>query len=494
MKVLSQFMAVFNLDKCLGCNACTVACKNLWTNREGTEYMYWNNVETRPGPGYPLEWEDQEKYRGGWILTKDGKLKLAIGGRIARLLELFHNPYLPTIDDYFEPFTYTYENLVNAKESDKQPVAEPVSLITGKKIELRLGPNWNDDLAGGTEAILKDPNIKKLENKIKTDFENAFMMYLPRICNHCLNPACVAACPAGAMYKRKEDGIVLNDQNKCRGWRFCIAACPYKKVYYNWVTGKAEKCILCYPRLETGQAPACFHECVGRIRYLGVILYDADRVEWAASARDPKEIIDRMLEIILDPFDEEVIKNAKENGVTDDFIEAAQRTPVYKMVKVWQIALPLHPEFRTLPMVWYIPPLSPLVENIRVRSDEEFFPLVDHMRIPIEYLASMFTAGDTERVRRVLKKLITLRIYMRQKRLGKKINEELLKEVSLTEKDLEEMYRVLAIAKLEDRFVIPTAHKEKAVKMFEESLAPEYVQGSRGMLQTIRRDLRLRKS
>lgn len=492
MRILAQFMGVFNLDKCLGCNACTIACKNLWTNREGTEYMLWNNVETRPGPGYPLRWEDQEKYKGGWILTKDGKLKLNIGGRIARLLEIFHNPYLPTIDDYFEPFTFTYDELISSPESEKQPVAKPVSLITGKPIEIRMGPNWNDDLAGGSVAVLSDPNIKGIEEKIKADFENAFMMYLPRICNHCLNPACVAACPSGAMYKRKEDGIVLTDQNKCRGWRFCVSACPYKKVYYNWATGKAEKCILCYPRLETGQIPACFHECVGRIRYLGVVLYDADLVEWAASAKDPKEIIERHLEIIKDPFEEEVIRNAKENGVTEDFIEAAQRTPVFKMIKKWKIALPLHPEYRTLPMIWYIPPLSPLIENLKLK-DEEFFPAVDHMRIPIEYLANMFTAGDKERVKLVLKKLLALRIYMRQRRLGKKINEEIIKEVSLTEKDLEEMYQVLALARLEDRFVIPTAHKEKVSGFFEETLAPEYVQGSIGVEKSLRRDLRLRK-
>ena len=60
------------------------------------------------------------------------------------------------------------------------------------------------------------------------------MMYLPRLCEHCLNPACVAACPSGAIYKREEDGIVLIDQDKCRGWRMCVSGCPYKKIYYNW--------------------------------------------------------------------------------------------------------------------------------------------------------------------------------------------------------------------------------------------------------------------
>ena len=90
-----------------------------------------------------------------------------------------------------------------------------------------------------------------------------FMQYLPRTCNHCLNPACVASCPSRAIYKRGEDGVVLVDQNVCKGWRFCTSACPYKKVYFNWDTGKAEKCINCFPRTETGQCMACAHSCVG---------------------------------------------------------------------------------------------------------------------------------------------------------------------------------------------------------------------------------------
>ena len=135
--------------------------------------------------------------------------------------------------------------------------------------------------------------------------------YFPRICNHCLNPACVAACPSGALYKRGEDGIVLVDQKRCRAWRACVAACPYKKTFYNWSTGKSEKCILCFPRLETGQAPACFHSCVGRIRYLGVLLYDAERIEEVAQAPD-EELVEAQRSLILDPHDPEVIAAARD--------------------------------------------------------------------------------------------------------------------------------------------------------------------------------------
>lgn len=191
-------------------------------------------------------------------------------------------------------------------------------------------------------------------------FENTFMMYLPRLCEHCLNPSCVATCPSGAIYKREEDGIVLIDQDKCRGWRLCISGCPYKKIYFNWKSGKSEKCIFCYPRIESGQPTVCSETCVGRIRYLGVLLYDADRIEEAASTEREVDLYERQCEVFLDPHDPSVIEEALKQGIPQNVIEAAQRSPVYKMAMDWKLALPLHPEYRTLPMVWYVPPLSPI--------------------------------------------------------------------------------------------------------------------------------------
>ena len=143
---------------------------------------------------------------------------------------------------------------------------------------MKWGGNWDDDLAGATEHAIRDPNLTNMEQHVQMEFEQAFMFYLPRICEHCLNPSCVASCPSGAMYKRDEDGIVLVDQDRCRGWRFCVSGCPYKKVYFNHRTGKAEKCTLCFPRIESGQPTICSETCVGRLRYLGLILYDADKV------------------------------------------------------------------------------------------------------------------------------------------------------------------------------------------------------------------------
>ena len=138
MDVRAQIVMVFNLDKCIGCHTCSVACKNIWTDRKGTEYMWWNNVETKPGTGYPTRWEDQEKYRGGWELQgndRSPRLKLKLQGRGSALANLFHNPHLPTVDDYYEPWSYDYQNLFNAPEGDDQPTARAVSMITGRYMD-----------------------------------------------------------------------------------------------------------------------------------------------------------------------------------------------------------------------------------------------------------------------------------------------------------------------------------------------------------------------
>lgn len=470
MKIKAQIGMVMNLDKCIGCHTCSVTCKNTWTNRPGAEYMYFNNVETKPGIGYPKRWEDQEKYRGGWEV-KNGKLQLKSGSKASRLLQLFYNPNLPEIDDYYEPWNYDYETLTNSPGRKYQPVARPKSALTGEYMEILWGPNWEDDLAGAHVTGLMDPNVQKMEEQIRTEFEEVFMMYLPRICEHCINPACVSACPSGAMYKRDEDGIVLVDQNACRAWRHCVSSCPYKKVYFNWQTNKAEKCTLCYPRLEAGMPTICAETCVGRLRYLGVMLYDADKVEEAALA-DEKDLYHAQLDIFLDPNDPEVIEEALKEGIQMEWIEAAQKSPIYKMIVDWKIALPLHPEYRTLPMVWYIPPLSPIMnqfEGIGSGLDEDdIFPAIDEMRIPIAYLANLLTAGDESHIRTVLKKMAVMRTYMRSIQTSKKPDTSLLEELGLRVDDIQDMYRILAIAKYEDRFVIPPSHREEVADLYSE--------------------------
>ncbi len=466
---------VFHMDKCIGCHTCSIACKNLWTDRKGAEYMWWNNVETKPGTGYPTKWEDQRIYKGGWE-KKGLKIDLKGAGKGKGLNNMFHNPNMPVMDDYYEPWTYRYDNLFEAPEGDDQPVARTVSLVTGENIDVKAGPNWDDDLGGSPEYARKDINMEKLSDSEKQamfQLERMVMFYLPRICNHCLNPACVASCPSGALYKRGEDGIVLLNQKKCRAWRMCVTACPYKKSYYNWNTGKSEKCILCYPRVETGQAPACMHTCVGRIRYLGVMLYDADKIEEIASCSE-EELVQKQMDIYLDPFDEEVIKAAKENGIADSTIDAAQKSPVYKFVKKWGVALPLHPEFRTLPNLFYVPPLLPTMAStegdIYDTTSESLWGKAEDTRIPIKYLASLFSAGDTEIIKQVLQKLMAVRYHRRDVTVGdlkKSEVEDIMKRTGLDTENADAIFRLTSLAKFNQRFVIPEAHREEAHEMLE---------------------------
>ena len=198
MKIKTQISMAFHLDKCIGCHTCSVACKNIWTDRQGTEYMWWNNVETKPGTGYPTKWEDQAKYKGGWERNGNG-LKLKSQGKMETLGNLFFNPNQPTVDEYYEPWTYKYEDLFTAPEGDDQPTARPISLITGDHIDIEAGPNWDDDLGGSPIYAENDPNfadISEAEKRQLFEIERLVFFYLPRICNHCMNPGCVGACPA----------------------------------------------------------------------------------------------------------------------------------------------------------------------------------------------------------------------------------------------------------------------------------------------------------
>ncbi|HJN26786.1 MAG TPA: nitrate reductase subunit beta [Candidatus Latescibacteria bacterium] len=495
MDIRSQISMVFHLDKCIGCHTCSIACKNIWTDRKGAEYMWWNNVETKPGTGYPGKWENQDIYEGGWKKNGSGA-ELRGAGKKKGLGGIFHNPKLPVIDDYYEPYTYKYLDLIESPPGDDQPTARPVSMITGEPMDIKMGPNWDDDLGGSPDYARNDPNLVKLSPEMQAamfELERLAFFYLPRICNHCLNPACVASCPSGAIYKRGEDGVVLIDQTVCRAWRMCVTACPYKKTYYNWSAGKSEKCILCYPRIEAGLAPACMHSCVGRIRYLGVLLYDADQIEAVAGAED-SELVDRHLDMIKDPFDPDVIASARENGIADSTIHAAQQSPIYKFVKEWGLALPLHPEFRTLPMLFYVPPMLPVMASIKERSNdeqaakmhdmakywpdgwlydtstEELWGTIDEARFPLEYMANLFSNGDTAKVKERIKKLMAVRVHRRHVTVGDITadkRDQTLSDVSLSPDEADAIYYLTSLAKFNDRFVIPAAHREQAIEMME---------------------------
>ncbi|HHD73248.1 MAG TPA: respiratory nitrate reductase subunit beta [Epsilonproteobacteria bacterium] len=286
----------------IGCQACTVACKTQWTNRNGREYMYWNNVETYPGDGYPKKWME---LGGGFDAA--GDLKEGI---------------IPAIEtDYGVPWDYNYDSLAEAnllgpdetgygKQGAEEPGLHPDR-------EPTWGPNWDEDEGAGAFPA------------------DNYFFYLPRICNHCTNPSCLSACPRDAIFKRDEDGVVLVDLDRCQGYRYCIAGCPYKKIYFNPKLSKSEKCILCFPRIEQGLPPACAQQCAGRTRFVGFL---------------------------------------------DD-----EEGQVHQLVEKYKVALPLRSDYGTVPNVYYVPPIEG-----PVKYDANGKIITESQRIPAEELEMLF--------------------------------------------------------------------------------------------------------
>ncbi|MGZ5410745.1 MAG: nitrate reductase subunit beta, partial [Aeromicrobium sp.] len=231
-------------------------------------------------------------------------------------------------------------------------------------------------------------------------------------------------------------------------------------------------CTFCFPRIEVGLPTICAETCVGRLRYIGLILYDADKVLEAASVPDSADLYEAQRSVFLDPHDPEVIREAEKAGMARDWIDAAQRSPIWALISKYKVALPLHPEYRTMPMVWYIPPLSPVVDVVKdtgfdAEDKTNLFAAIDALRIPIEYLAELFTAGDVAPVDRTLKKLAAMRSYMRDINMGRDPDGSIPEAVGMSEEDMYDMYRLLAIAKYDERYVIPAAHAEQAHSLEE---------------------------
>jgi len=116
-------------------------------------------------------------------------------------------------------------------------------------------------------------------------------------------------------------------------------------------------------------------------------------------------------------------------------------------------------------MVWYVPSLSPIQQAADAGHIglDGVIPDVDSLRIPLKYLANLFTAGDEEPVKLALKRLLAMRAYKRAETVDGKVDLQVLEDVGLSEAQAKEMYRYLAIANYEDRYVIPSAHREEAM-------------------------------
>ena len=163
---------------------------------------------------------------------------------------------------------------------------------------------------------------------------------------------------------------------------------------------------------------------------------------------------------------------AAADGIPEDWIQAARRSPVYALAHRYRVALPLHPEYRTLPMVWYVPPLSPVVNSLETDGYEadpdHVFAAIEQLRIPVDYLANLLSAGDAEVIRDALRRLAAMRSHMRKREVLGQSDEQTPAAAGMTVEDVEDMYRLLAIAKYEDRYVIPQAHAELGERLMEQ--------------------------
>lgn len=120
-----------------------------------------------------------------------------------------------------------------------------------------------------------------------------------------------------------------------------------------------------------------------------------------------------------------------------------------------------------MPMVWYVPPLSPVVDVLSETGHDgedahNLFGAIDALRIPVDYLAELFTAGDVGPVRAALQRLAGMRSFMRSVNLGREPDPSIARSVRLEPEEIEAMYRLLAIAKYEHRYVIPTGAGARA--------------------------------
>jgi nitrate reductase beta subunit len=361
-----QFAFVFNTNRCIACQSCTMACKSTWTFSKGQEQMWWANVETKPYGGYPQAWD-------------------------IKLLQLLEQANAGGQ-------TWTSQSRNGSRQPygrfDGQTIFEAGTLLTPESSRV-LGYLPDDDEWNSPNIYEDNPvgpkgaPLQWHQTGTQLPVHTTWFFYLARICNHCTYPGCLAACPRQAIYKRPEDGIVLIDQKECRGYRKCVEACPYKKAMYRGNTRISEKCIACYPRVE-GKDPEsdgvpmetrCMAACIGQMRLQGLVTMNQDGT-W-----------------------------------TED-----RYNPLYYLVHVAKVALPLYPQFGTAPNGYYIPPRW----------------------VPRPYLRQMFGPGVDEALARYEQAdrelLAVLQLFRRSNRIifsykleeGRKVYEGTLRERRVT--------------------------------------------------------------
>jgi nitrate reductase beta subunit len=137
------------------------------------------------------------------------------------------------------------------------------------------------------------------------------------------------------------------------------------------------------------------------------------------------------------------------------------------MVKDWEIALPLHPEFRTLPSLFYVPPESPVrtspegTDTISMMNGGSVLPTLEEFRIPIRFLASLFSAGNEQQIRTALLRQLAVRAFRRSERVEGTADASVMESVGLTVQDARDIHRMLALGHFHERYVIPTTRRER---------------------------------
>lgn len=222
MPAKRQIAIVIDTNKCMACQTCTVACKELWTNGKGMDHIWWMKVNTLPGRGYPRDWE---KMGGGY----NAQGKVVIGKR-------------PETQDYGGSWGFNHEEVFYGGKGGKVRL-EPKDKPT-------WGPNWDEDIGAG-------------------EYPNSYFFYFPRLCSQCSRMACAEACPRDAIHKQ-DDGVVTIQESKCHECadHLCMNGCPYKEAFWNPEAKAAQKCQACLPRLEKGIAPACVRQCPARMMWV----------------------------------------------------------------------------------------------------------------------------------------------------------------------------------------------------------------------------------
>jgi len=229
-----QLAMVINLDKCIGCQTCTVACSTHRLAHPGTEMLRYIWCETKPGEGWPKGWMD-------------------MGRRVP-----------DRVRDYGGTWTFNWEEVYSSPVGTKY--LHPIAKENAQPVQ--WGPIWEEDQGGG-------------------EWPNGYFFYMPRMCNHCSNPPCVTACQdhfakgggmpssqghvSSAMRKREEDGIVVINERSCDECAVCSAACPYKIPMQNLQTSAFEMCDFCQSRVENEYAPVCAKSCPARGMYFGYL-------------------------------------------------------------------------------------------------------------------------------------------------------------------------------------------------------------------------------